>query len=40
MESIQALTAKENNVKKPHASAHKWGITREATGEEAGAELG
>jgi hypothetical protein len=35
MASIQALTAKETASK---AHMHKWGIAREATGEEAGAE--
>jgi hypothetical protein len=35
-----SLDREGNDVKGPHASAHKLGITQEASGEEAGAELG
>jgi hypothetical protein len=35
-----SLNREGNDVKGPHASAHKWGIMLEATGEEAGAKLG
>jgi hypothetical protein len=38
--SLQSLNREGNNVKGPHASAHKYGIAREATGEETGAEPG
>jgi hypothetical protein len=35
-----SLNREGNDVKGPHASAHKQGIMREATGEETGAEPG